>query len=123
MNHPEAHSAVMQGVININQVVSVTGRSTARVHLILHPGEVVRALVDGYTPTFHWSDSPVCGAVSTRGWIDTPTDDPRPVCRTCRLRWEQLADRYVALAEPGTAQPTNRVEMRRRQPQWGRGAR
>ena len=100
MNYVESHDAVMHGVAAARQVASVSGRATARVHLILHPGEVVRTLCEGRTPTFHWSDTPICGAVSTRGWIDTGADDPRQACRTCRLRWEQLAARYRFYAEP-----------------------
>jgi len=100
VRHSEAHAAVMHGVVEVRQVASVSGRATARLHLILEPGEVVRALVDGYLPTFYWCDRPICGAVSTRGWVDTVIDDPRQACRTCQLRWEQLADRYVSHAAP-----------------------
>ncbi len=80
MNHPEAHTAVLHGAVNVNQVASVTGRDAARIHLILHPGEVIQALCDGRWPAFHWSTTPVCGVSSTRGWIDTDSGS-RQVCR------------------------------------------
>jgi hypothetical protein len=102
MIHLEAHVGVTQAAVSMTTIATATGRSSGRLHLLIHPGEVILALVEGRpVPAFHWSDGPICGSRSSAGWIVAERSDERHGCQTCQKRWDLLADLYRWYAEPG----------------------
>lgn len=101
MTHLQAHEAVTQAAVSVDVIATATGRQSARLHLLIHPGEVILALVEGRpVPTFRWCDGPICGVHSTAGWVEAERGDVRLTCQTCQVRWEMLANLYQRYAAP-----------------------
>jgi hypothetical protein len=104
----EAHVGVTQAAVSMTTIATATGRSSGRLHLLIHPGEIILALVEGQivdgrpVPAFRWCDGPICGVRSTVGWVVASRGDERLSCQTCQVRWELLASLYRRYAEPGS---------------------
>ena len=103
MSRDDAEQGVLASIKEKLVIATATGRDTARLHLLIHPGPVLQAMTDDREPVFHWCDRPVCGAALNAGWVETERDDQRQPCRTCLARWRQLVDRYVRYVDPEVA--------------------
>ena len=98
MTRSDATQGVLASIQQKLVIATATGRDTARLHLLVHPGPVLQAMTDDRDPVFHWCDRPICGAALTAGWVATERGDQRQPCRTCLARWRQLVDRYLGYA-------------------------